>query len=65
MIAGGIGMNYWDKNPAGINLFKVSNRSNRTRCKTIKVNNKRHQNDKILIVIVSLLLILNRFDTLF
>ena len=32
MIAGSIGMNYWDKNPAGIYLFKVSNTSNRTRC---------------------------------
>ena len=31
MIAGGIEENYWDKNPAGIYLFNVSNRNNRGR----------------------------------
>ena len=32
MIARVIGKNYWDKNPAGIYLLKVSNRNNRTSC---------------------------------
>ena len=32
MIAGGIGKNYWDKNPAHIYLFKVNIRNNRARC---------------------------------
>ena len=31
MIAGGIEKNYWDKSPADIYLFKVSNRNIRTR----------------------------------
>ena len=31
MTAGGIGKNYWDKNPANIYLFKVSNRNIRMR----------------------------------
>ena len=32
MVAGGIGKNYCDKNPADIYFFKVSNWNNRIRC---------------------------------
>ena len=54
----------------GIYLLKNNSRNTRTRCKicsklTIKTPERRHQNGAIGVVLVSLLLTLNIFHTLF
>ena len=54
----------WDNRPAGICLFKVNNRNTRTFCE-IWSKWTRHQSDVTDVVLVSLLLNLNRFHTLF
>ena len=51
--------------PAGIYLLKVNNRNSRTKCEICsKVNNKDTRTTPI-VVLVPLLLILNKFHTLF
>ena len=51
--------------PISIYPFKVNNRNTRTRCEICSKSTKRHQNDANGVVLVSLLLTLNIFHTLF
>ena len=51
--------------PVVIYMFKVSNRNNETRCEICSKLTIRHQYGTIVVVLVSLLLTLNIFYTLF
>ena len=51
--------------PVGIYMFKVNNRNTNTRCEMCSQLTIKHQNDVIGVALVSLLLTLNIFYTLF
>ena len=55
----------WSKNPVGIFLFKVNNGNTSTMCKICSKLTIKKQNNFINVVLVSSLLTLNRFQTLF